>query len=235
MLKLSRMPSGEPEIFASIQGEGASAGVPSVFVRLSLCNLRCTWCDTAYTWDWERFDPKVEIVSLAAEEIVARVEQLGARNVVITGGEPLLQQAELTPLVETLKARGYRLEIETNGTTLPLPALVSCIDQWNVSPKLANSGNSSEKRAVPTSLTWFAGQPNAYFKLVVAETGDLEEVDALITRYGVPSAQVLLMAEGRVPAIQLERSRWLVTACQERGYRYTPRLHVLLWGDERGR
>ncbi|MGE3268869.1 MAG: 7-carboxy-7-deazaguanine synthase QueE [Chloroflexota bacterium] len=235
MLKLSRMPSGEPEIFASIQGEGASAGTPSVFVRLSLCNLRCTWCDTAYTWDWERYDPKVEIVSLATEEIVARVEQMEARNVVITGGEPLLQQGELMPLVETLKARGYRLEIETNGTTAPQPELASCIDQWNVSPKLANSRNSEEKRAVPTSLAWFAGQPNAYFKLVVAETGDLAEVDALIGRYGVPSSRVLLMAEGRAPAIQLERSRWLVAACQERGYRYTPRLHVLLWGDERGR
>jgi 7-carboxy-7-deazaguanine synthase len=235
MLKLSRMPSGEPEIFASIQGEGASAGVPSVFVRLSLCNLRCTWCDTAYTWDWERYDPKTEIVSLAAEEIVARVEQLGARNVVITGGEPLLQQDELTPLVHALKTRGYRLEIETNGTTLPQPAMVAGIDQWNVSPKLVNSGNSEEKRAVPASLAWFAGQPNAYFKLVVAEPSDLAEVDALVGRYGVPSAQVLLMAEGRAPAIQLERSRWLVTACQERGYRYTPRLHVLLWGDERGR
>jgi 7-carboxy-7-deazaguanine synthase len=235
MLKLSRMPSGEPEIFASIQGEGASAGLPSIFVRLSLCNLRCTWCDTAYTWDWERYDPKVEIVSLNAEEIVTRIVALETRNVVITGGEPLLQQGELVPLVTALKSRGYRLEVETNGTTVPEPVLASCIDQWNVSPKLANSGNSEEKRAVPPTLAWFASQPNAYFKLVVAEISDLAEVDALVGRYGVPSSRVLLMAEGRSPAIQLERSRWLVAGCQERGYRYTPRLHVLLWGDERGR
>lgn len=235
MLKLSRMPSGEPEIFASIQGEGASAGMPSVFVRLSLCNLRCSWCDTAYTWDWERYDPKVEIISLAVSDVLERVEQLGARNVVVTGGEPLLQQGELAPLVAELKRRGHRLEVETNGTTVPSAELAGAIDQWNVSPKLANSRNPGEKRAVPAALAWFAGQLGAFFKFVVAEPADLGEVDDLVRRYRVPVERVLLMAEGRTASVQLERSRWLVGACQEHCYRYTPRLHVLLWGDERGR
>src|SRR5688500_7935528 len=118
MLKLSRMPCGEPEIFASIQGEGASAGMPSVFVRLSLCNLACSWCDTAYTWDWERYDPKVEIVERGVAEVLARVEALAGdaiRNVVLTGGEPLQQQGPLAALAAALKARGFRLEVETNG------------------------------------------------------------------------------------------------------------------------
>jgi 7-cyano-7-deazaguanosine (preQ0) biosynthesis protein QueE len=238
MLKLSRMPSGEPEIFASIQGEGASAGTPSVFVRLSLCNLACSWCDTAYTWNWKRYDPKVEIVEAEVDDVLARVETLAGaaiRNVVLTGGEPLQQQAPLGALATALKARGYRLEVETNGTYVPSDELAATIDQWNVSPKLASSGNPDQKRLVPKALDWFAGQPNAFVKLVVTDPGDLDEVDGLIGTYGVPADRVLLMAEGRAPVAQLERSRWLVGACQERGYRYTPRLHVLLWGDERGR
>src|SRR4051794_12875458 len=115
MLKLSRMPSGEPEIFASIQGEGASAGMPSVFVRLSLCNLACSWCDTAYTWDWKRYDPKAEIVEIQVSDVLARVEEkagISTRNVVLTGGEPLQQQASLGEMAMALKERGFRLEVE---------------------------------------------------------------------------------------------------------------------------
>src|SRR3954471_3860621 len=105
-LKLSRMPSGEPEVFASIQGEGSSAGMPSVFVRLSLCNLACSWCDTAYTWDWKRYDPKAEIVEGRVDEVLARGEELAGattRNVVLTGGEPLQQQGPLGELATALK------------------------------------------------------------------------------------------------------------------------------------
>lgn len=238
MLKLSRMPSGEPEIFASIQGEGASAGTPSVFVRLSLCNLACSWCDTAYTWDWKRYDPKVEIVEAQVCDVVARVESLAGgaiRNAVLTGGEPLQQQGQLGALATALKSRGFRLEVETNGTFVPDETLARAIDQWNVSPKLANSGNSCEKRERPEAMEWFAERPNAYFKLVMTDSNNLAEADELLGRYAVPPERVLLMAEGRAPSVQLDRSRWLVGACQERGYRYTPRLHVLLWGDERGR
>src|SRR3954454_16310714 len=102
------MPYGEPEIFASIQGEGASAGTPSVFVRLSLCNLACSWCDTAYTWDWKRYDPKAEIVEIEIDDVVARVETLAGastRSVVLTGGEPLQQQGSLGELATVLKER----------------------------------------------------------------------------------------------------------------------------------
>ena len=95
VLKLSRLPAGEPEVFTTIQGEGVSAGVPSTFVRLSLCSLRCVWCDTKFTWDWERYDPRVEIVRLDVPEVTRRVLAGGTRNVVITGGEPLLQQEEV--------------------------------------------------------------------------------------------------------------------------------------------
>jgi 7-carboxy-7-deazaguanine synthase len=235
VLRLSRLASGEPEIFSSVQGEGLSLGLPSVFVRLSLCNLRCSWCDTQYTWNWAQYDPMVEIIDLSFDDVLGRVQASGVRNVVITGGEPLQQQRELAPLATALKAAGHRLEVETNGTFVPNAELAAAIDQWNVSPKLANSDNPVEKRRVPTALAWFAAEARAVFKFVIVAPADLAEVDELVTRFGLPPERVLLMPEGRSSTGLQERSRWLVDQACQRGYRFTPRLHVLLWGDERGR
>jgi organic radical activating enzyme len=249
MLRLSRLPSGEPEIFSSIQGEGVSCGVPSVFVRLALCNLRCVWCDTAYTWDWRRYDPAQETLALAPGAVVERVLALAAcpavnadadgerrnvTNVVITGGEPLAQQRELAPLIADLKAVGMRIEMETNGTIVPDDHLAS-IDQWNVSPKLANSGNDLGARQVPEALAWFAAAPQAYFKFVVVAPEDVAEVNALVTGLRLPRERVLLMPEA-VDARTLEdRSCWVVEQCRANGYRFGPRLHIALWGAARGR
>jgi organic radical activating enzyme len=235
VLKLSRLPDGEPEIFTSIQGEGVTAGLPSTFVRLSLCSLHCTFCDTAYTWNWARYDPRAEIMRLEVPEVVRRVERGGTRNVVLTGGEPLLQQAELVPLVGALRERGKRLEVETSGTIVPRDDLAAGIDQWNVSPKLASSGNAPAEREVPDALAWFAARAHAYFKFVVTAPADVPEVQALVARYGVPAERVLLMPEGTTAADLAARSPWVVEQCQALGYRFTTRLHVLLWGDKRGR
>ena len=98
VLKTSRRPSGEPEIFHSIQGEGVTAGTPSVFLRLSTCNLACTWCDTRYTWDWDNHDYDREVVALDAEDVEQRILGFRCPHLVITGGEPLIQQKALAPL-----------------------------------------------------------------------------------------------------------------------------------------
>lgn len=237
MLKLSRLPSGEPEIFASVQGEGVTCGLPSVFVRLALCNLRCSWCDTRYTWDWTAYDPATFILALPPEDVAARVIQraTGPRNVVVTGGEPLLQQRALVPLAQTLRAHGLRTEVETNGTIIPAEGLARAVDQWNVSPKLANSGNAPAQQEVPETLAWFAREPGAYFKFVIVQPEDVQEARALVERYGVPADRVVLMPEGTEPAALAMRSGWLVQAAVRLGYRFSPRLHILLWGDERGR
>jgi 7-cyano-7-deazaguanosine (preQ0) biosynthesis protein QueE len=232
---LSRLPSGEPEVFATVQGEGASLGVPSVFVRLSGCNLACSWCDTRYTWDWSRYDPKAESARLETGDVLRMVEQASVRNVVVTGGEPLLQQRQVRELAAGLKSLGRRVEVETNGTIVPSADLAAVIDQWNVSPKLASSGNSVQRREVPEALTWFAARPNAYLKFVVVEPCDLDEVDALVSRYAAAPVRVLLMPEGTRAEDLTARSAWLADACLERGYHLTTRLHVLLWGDQRGR
>jgi organic radical activating enzyme len=235
MLKVSRQPGGQPEIFHSLQGEGPTIGTPAVFLRLAQCNLACSWCDTSYTWDWQHYDYDKEVVSLNATEAEERILELDCRHLVITGGEPLLQQRELAPLVAALKERGFYCEVETNGTIVPLPDLAEKIDQWNVSPKLATSGNPLERRELPSVLEVFSQLPNAYFKFVIVEPGDIEEVCALRTRYGLPGERIILMPEGRTAAVIQGRSPWVSEACVREGFRFSTRLHILLWGDQRGR
>ena len=233
MLLVSRMPGGEPELFGSIQGEGASAGVPSTFIRLAVCNLQCSWCDTAYTWDWKTYDRAEQTMSVDVEDVLARVRSLPARNVVITGGEPLIQRRQLIPLVEALKEHGYRVEVETNGTIAP-GELARVVDQWNVSPKLVHSGNEGLARLRPEVLREFGALPDAYFKFVVQQPGDIAELEEVRALAGVPAERVLVMPEGRTPEELECRGRELADICAERGYRFTSRLHILLWGDRRG-
>jgi organic radical activating enzyme len=195
-------------------------------------------CDTKYTWDWERYDRKTEVVELEVERVVERARVLaasGVRNIVLTGGEPLLQQVELGRLAGELRRDGFRLEVETNGTIQPSAAVAEAIDQWNVSPKLETSDNPLRARRRAAPLSWFAAQPNAWFKFVVTSDADLVEIDELVTSLSVPSTQVILMPEGTDASSQLAGGRWLADACRERGYRLGSRLHVLLWGADRGR
>jgi len=234
---LARMPTSAPEIFATVQGEGVSAGVPSVFVRLAECNLRCGFCDTRYTWDWTKHDKAKETIELPLAEIEERIVGLAqaAKTIVFTGGEPLLQQDELTSIATALRARGFRIEVETNGTITPTPSFAPLVDQWNVSPKLESSGNGLKARHRPSALAWFGAQSNAFFKLVIIGEDDLREVQELVTALALPPDRVLLMPEGTDAATLAERSRWLVDLCRQHGYRLGARLHVHIWGAERGR
>ncbi len=235
MLKVSRMASGEPEIFRSIQGEGVSAGTPSVFLRLATCNLTCSWCDTKYTWDWERYDHRKEIVSLDSAEVRNRLDALECPYLVITGGEPLLQQAELAPLAKSLSEDGWTIEVETNGTIAPVSEMAEAVSQWNVSPKTRSSGNLADRRDVKAPLSKFRELPGAYFKFVIAKPADVDEVASIVDRHSLPPDRVLLMPEGTTADAVRERGKWIAEECANRGYRFTTRLHILLWGDERGR
>lgn len=241
-LTLAATTPGEPEIFASLQGEGPSIGKPSTFVRLSRCNLACVWCDTAYTWhftgdnrphrDAKSFDRAANQVTLDEDAVAARVAELGGSRLVITGGEPLLQSAALARMIAALPA--MHIEVETNGTVAPTPELDRSIDQYNVSPKLAHSGNPAELALVPERLAAWTGDERAWFKFVVAQPTDLDEIAALQGEYAIPAGRIYLMAEGRDSASLRERSGWLAQACADRGYSFTDRLHIHLYGDTRG-
>lgn len=219
------------EIFGpTIQGEGPSMGRRCGFVRLGKCNLACSFCDTPYTWRWSDHDPAVELHDKTVDAIVEQLDAMDIDMVVLTGGEPLLQQRELAPLVDTLRQdRGWRVEVETAGTIAP----ALDVDQWNVSPKLENSGNRRDRRYKPDVLRAFQAAGNSAFKFVVAAPTDLVEVAAIVEECALDN--VWLMPEGVEAAALAERLRWIASAAIDRGWNVTTRLHVVLWGDERGR
>ena len=236
MLRVSKLASGEPEIFLSVQGEGRTAGTASAFVRLATCNLACSWCDTAYTWDWASYDYDEQVMYMEPEKVASRVEALATTNVVITGGEPLLQQASgLGELACSLAGTGHSIEMETNGTIVPSDQMAGSVARWNVSPKLPSSGNPAGRREVPEALSALSALPNADWKFVITARPDVEEAARMAGRYGVPPGRVLLMPEGITASAVVARSEWVMEEAARRGFRFSSRLHVLLWGAERGR
>jgi 7-carboxy-7-deazaguanine synthase len=223
------------EIFTSIQGEGLWIGTPSVFVRVSGCNLRCVWCDTPYA-SWTPEGPVVEV-----SEIVQRVEKAGVRHVVLTGGEPMLFDP-IEDLAQELKRRGHVITIETAGTIYrDLPC-----DLMSISPKLSNStpppesGWQERHEAARTNLEvlrQFIATYPYQLKFVVNPdlSDDLPEIDALLGELGkIDSERILLMAEGIDAETLRQRQRKLVDICIERGWRLTPRMHIDLFGNVRG-
>lgn len=226
---LQRADRGKPltgriaEVFFSIQGEGATAGTPAVFVRLQGCSVGCAWCDTKYSWD-----PGAGR-EVALEDLVEEAAAFPCRRCVITGGEPL-ESPLFSPLVHALRARGFTLEVETSGT-LPPPAVT--VDQWNVSVKLAGSGVPEAKRINPEAIRRFL-RLGAWWKFVVVDAADVAEVLRLAERFAIPREKILLMPEGVRREETLERSPWVAEECQRYGFRFSPRLHILLWGARRG-
>ena len=219
------------ELFVSVQGEGSLAGVPSVFVRSSGCNLRCSWCDTPET-SWNPAGV-VRTVEAVFEEVLHKKQS----HVVLTGGEPLLSKG-MSRLAQQLLDTGLHVTIETAGTLASeLP-----VSLWSVSPKLASSVPEHALWAVrherarwrPEVVRAFVKTGRYQLKFVLAEAREIEEVEAMVTTVGAAADRVLLMPEGTDVARLDQVARWLVPLCVERGYRYCDRLHIRLYGHTRG-
>lgn len=219
------------EIFYSVQGEGSLVGVPSIFVRTSGCNLRCSWCDTPYT-SW---NPEGE--ELSVDEILDRAAQFtAARHVVLTGGEPMIAR-DIVGLSESFRERGMHITVETAGTVF---APVAC-DLMSVSPKLSNSTpegvfapHHEKLRLQPDVLRRLMANYDYQLKFVVAHERDVEEVQSLIAALEAPPQRVILMPEGITAEVLNERGPWLAELCKRHGFRFSPRLHVHLYGNRRG-
>jgi organic radical activating enzyme len=249
-MKLARLGEG-PEIFHTLQGEGPSAGLPAVFIRASRCNLHCVWCDTDHTWNFEgtpwphekdatpgyakhrKSEATIELTPAAAADLILSYH---CPRVVITGGEPLLQENDFLEMITHIRAHQSDcvFEVETNGTRTPSPAFAEAVDQFNVSPKLSNSGVKKSLRLVPDTLRFFASSPKSWFKFVIACMADLDEVLALQNEFSIPASRILLMPEGRTAAELDTTAADIAELCRTHGFRFCDRLHIRLWGDKRG-
>jgi 7-carboxy-7-deazaguanine synthase len=218
------------ELFYSIQGEGSLIGVPSMFIRTSGCNLRCSWCDTPYT-SWSP-----EGVDMPLEDILNEVRAHPARHVVVTGGEPMILP-DVLPLTSRLRELGLHITIETAGTVF---RPVQC-DLMSISPKLSNSTPAGPEaarherlRMQPGVLHELISRYEHQLKFVIEKPADLDEVRPLVDALGADRGRVILMPEGTDPEGLRDRGIWLAEICKQEGFRFSPRLHVDLYGNRRG-
>jgi len=222
------------ELFYSLQGEGGLAGVPSVFVRLAGCPLRCRWCDTKYAWDASAG------TEMRPEEVLEQVERYPTRYVVITGGEPLVHP-DIASLTCLMHGHGYHLTIETAGICCPSDLTA---DLMSISPKLANSlpegrHESTEEtlaRLNPSVLQQLIETYAYQLKFVVDRPQDLDEIAQCLEQlHNVDPYRVYLMPQAVALSDYLEKSRWLAEFCLRSGFSFSPRLQVMLWEGQKGK
>jgi organic radical activating enzyme len=223
------------EVFESIQGEGNRAGVNCLFVRFQLCNLRCPWCDTKYTWT--RFSDRFDLEE--ADSLRQMILTRSRRHVIFTGGEPGLFRLDL------LAGPDRKYHVESNGTIIPTQPLTMTLEDgvvierdamaeavisqfnWVVSPKLSNS----KQPIAPEAMAFWAAQPYVTFKFIAETCQDLDETDAFIDRFQIPKDQVYIGLLGTTVESQLRPD--MMDDIIRRGYHFSPRLHILLWGQAR--
>ena len=223
-------------MFYSVQGEGRLVGVPSAFVRTSGCNLRCWFCDSPYT-SWE---PQGE--RLTVGQVLERLAEFPTRHVVVTGGEPLIAPG-IEDLCAGLRERGHHITVETAATVFKP---VAC-DLASLSPKLSNStpwqrdagrfaARHDDLRLRLDVIRAFLERYDYQLKFVIDRPADMAEVLALLEELpGVDRSRVLLMPQGVTPEELSARAPWMVEECKKHGFRFCPRLHIELYGNQRGR
>lgn len=224
------------EIFGpTIQGEGVHTGHHVGFLRLAGCNLACVWCDTPYSWDWSKYDKAEESHKMSVEQIADALKPMKVTRLIVTGGEPMLQQRNFPAIRE---ATGCLLDIETNGTIEPKDEILDSVDMFVVSVKLAHAGDSDEARIKWEAIFKFAHlaeQGKAIFKFVAKDNCDFEEIREIVDAACIPRGAVWVMPEGMTADTQLASMRLIADAVVEEGWNLSPRIHTLIWNLERGR
>lgn len=224
------------EVFGpTAQGEGPHVGHVCAFLRLSGCNLSCSWCDTPFTWDWSKYDQATESREATPAELAGLLEAMPVERVILTGGEPMLQQQKLAPLLTMLTRP---VDVETNGTVYPNPDVEALVDLFVVSPKIGPSAGQLFRHTVTRThalerYAYLARHGKAAWKYVARDTADLDAIARHVDRFHVEHPYV--MPEGRTAFDVVERTAAIADTVVARGWRLSTRLHVLAWGDERGR
>ena len=196
-------------------------GMPTAFVRLTGCNLRCDWCDTLFAYD--------EGEEMSIEELIDAIEDMGTKQVCITGGEPLIQQRKIIDLLA--KMSDWDVEIETNGTIMPNPELRSC--QFNCSPTLENSGNLLRRRYKPKVLEVINNLTRSQFKFVVSDTTDLIEIDSIVKECYLDPEKIVIMPEGQSAEVVAMHAEKIDEAVRSRGWNITMRNQLIWYGPKR--
>jgi len=234
------------EVFYSIQGEGKTTGVPAVFVRLAGCNLMCggkgtekdgklhdgaTWrCDSIEVWIKGKSKPYAEILPIECQEAIRN-----DAHVIITGGEPMLQQKNIVGFIQYIMQELNQfcyIEIETNGTIMPSEEMIDLIDQWNISPKLANSGMPKEDR-INIPVLQKLNNYNCQVKFVVSSGNDWEEIKQDFLPH-LDKSYITLMPAGSNQEELKETKELVAEICKENYLRLTNRLHIDIWNKKTG-
>lgn len=222
------------ETFYSLQGEGITAGVPAVFLRLTGCGCDCSWCDTYDVWTKGQDYTFESLYSLFESSGYLLALTTGRASLIITGGDPMLQQIGIVGFFDYIReqqfdnARQWNIEVETQGVIAPTKELAGYVRQWNVSPKLANSGMPATRRIKP-ALSWYSSHPNSWFKFPIAQESDMVEVDILVKSYCLPKSRVLLMPVCSTRETYERASVWVAELCKKTGYRFGPRHQLMIW------
>lgn len=227
------------EIYSCLQGEGPNLGVPSTLVRFQICNLRCSWCDTTYTHtlksDSLRNDYRMNLDSL-----ILKIKSFKEKHLILTGGEPTLQNLGL--VMRTL-GNEYSAEVESNGTRIPHKQIPGFLEsdynlmQWNISPKFSNANEDLVQESMQHWSDLSKTHQKTFFKFVVRQDffeTDINNILSIVQQYKIPNDRVYVMAEGISVESQIGRIE-LADACIKHGFCYTPRLHILLFGNKRGK
>ena len=222
------------EIFYSLQGEGIYAGVPSVFIRLAGCPLRCRWCDTKYAWS----DSAGQKYS--TEQLRQKIKSHPGRHIVITGGEPMTNP-ELPEFVRSFAEDNTHITIETSG--IAFVADLPC-DLMSISPKLFNStpaetgaaARHDQMRFDLSALQKLIDNYEYQLKFVVDAPQDIDDIfECLEHLSGVNRNKVFLMPQAATADKLIEKSRMTAQICKKTGFALSARLQVLLWNNKRGR
>jgi len=213
------------EQFVGIQGEGKSIGRPSLFFRLSFCSMKCPWCDSKYSWNESKEYNYLDCINLFKK---IKKENKQITNIIITGGEPLEQNIQ--PLIMIAKIFGFKVEIETNGQSFKSVKLPLFVDQYNVSPKLWSKEKIRRFRKERIELF---NKENSIWKFVLDD--DMKNNFENFLRYrNIPKDKIYIMPKGTTRKEQFKEMPKIIEYCIQKGFKFSPRIHIIIYNDKRG-